>query len=335
LLVVVSGVCWLLLPKHSAFKIQKLIVLYYYLFSVVPLAYFAVYSFVNPDLSSVPAVISFVLAVLVLVGYFCVFAYLVFSLLCCSPEDSEISNSLTLGLKFHKLQTNTSRTNDEKYEQSLPNVVERISLEESSGCQDESIDRKLEKTRVKIQSAPLSIFKYKSPEKAEIPFLHEIEFRFLNLVLLAGLTCPAIALAAAHQIKYIGCGIAVSFLFILLVILALKSAYHYPCYNFCHIISLLMLLITSGLLISEEEQVSSISYYFVIFLVFTILCCFIHQLVSMLLLWMNVPSSEVKDLSIKAQEPSISYVRDSIPEERAPNSATINNISYEISMTVN
>ena len=336
LLLLITGMCWLFLPKATVYPLQAKIFIYFYLFSSIPVCYFSVNSFCKFSVSSTGAIISFVLSILAFVFYFSIFAYFVFCLLCCPSDSSFVTKSLIEGLKTYRNAGLTNRTNDDKDEQNLPKVPERVSLEEqSSGCHDEGFRdyKNLEKTRARIQSAPISVFKYKPAEKIEEDSGDETEFRFFYLVVLGFFEASVLVLAASQEVRYLGCSLALVLLLGLLGIVAYKPVYVCGCYTVCHIVSLFMLVVISGLLISRSEEVYQCSYYFVIFLVFTLLCAYVYQFVWILMVWMNVPENEIKDFAIKPQEPSISYVRDSIPEERAPNSATINNISYDISIS--
>lgn len=336
LLVLITGICWLFLPKPTVWQLQGQIFLYFYLISSIPVFYFSINSFYNFSVSSTGAIISFVFSILAFVFYLIIFAYFVFCLLCCPSESSCVTRCLIEGLRTYKNAGLTNRTNDDRCEQNLPKVPERVSLEEqSSGCQDEGFSdcRGLEKTRAKIQSAPISVFKYKSPVKGDEESGDETEFRFFYLVLIGTFEASVLVLAASQEVRYLGCSLVLVLLLGLLGIVAYRPVYVYGCYRICHIFCLFMLVVISGLLISQSEDVYQCSYYFVIFLVFALLCAYVHQFVLILMMWMNVPNNEINDFPIKPQEPSISYVRDSIPEERAPNSATINNISYDISMS--
>lgn len=336
-LICANFVIWFLIPKPSLLKSQKSMYFYFYLLSLIPLLYFSLLSLSNPDISDSFSIISYILSALFMALYLAVLAYFVFALYKYPLGSSVVYDLLTTGLKKDKRKITRQRTDDSKVEEIVPSAPERMSLDENSARNEEDLQtgRKIiNKYDPRVQSAPISVYKYEPPEREESIVVEEIQFPWLCLVEIGGFCCIAIELAIFKGVEIVGYCLGVVILASILSVLAYRPVFLYGCYKFVHIWVVFFLTLISGVLLSTDNVILGSVHYFTILTVISIVALYIHQFVVILLEWIQIDNVVIKEYSGSHQDVSISYVKDSIPEEKAPGSATINNISYDISMSV-
>ncbi|OMJ95821.1 hypothetical protein SteCoe_717 [Stentor coeruleus] len=348
-------ICRFIISRSLLYKIFTFVYLTYYLASAIPVIYFAGISLVKPDFSSIQNTFSFCIAPCVLIFYISVLVFLKVSLKnnTISSESSDILKFMTKGLKVKKvvilLKIDRKPKNDEEKDKESESksengnesdmdppkiVVESHSFDEdlnnSDGEAYTSAHRNLDKTDAKIRSEPISVYKYKSPEKSPTAEIEKSAFPYLYTSELGFFLFISFILASLQDFLIVSCSIVLFVLLSFIVFMIYKSPFEYIIYRVLHVFCPVLLVILVGFLFKDKTVGV---YYVIIVLVFGILCAFIGQFADVFNEWMTSEPQEVREFAMPNLEPSVSYVRDSIPEERAPESATINHLSYDVSVS--
>lgn len=352
-------ICRFIISRSLLYKVFTFVYLAYYLASAIPVVYFAGISLVKPDFSNIQNTFSFCIAPCVLILYVSVWVVLMASLKNSSitTGTSDIISFLTRGLKVKKIvillkidkkpkpQVENDKESESKSENGNGNenesdmeppriVVESHSFDEdlnnSDGEAYTSAHRNLDKTDIKIRSEPISVYKYKSPEKSPTTEIEKPSFPYFYISELGFFLLLSFILASLQDSLIASCSIVCFFLLSFIVFLIYKSPFDYVIYKVLHVFCPSLLVLLVGFLFKDKTVGV---YYVIIVLVFGILCAFIGQFADVFNEWMTSEPQEVREFAMPNLEPSVSYARDSIPEERAPESATINHFSYDVSVS--
>ena len=305
----------------------------FYLISCIPAMFFAGYSIVNPVYNNYQTISSLIISIFVLIIYSFIFFYLCIYLKGhFNDKNSILVFFFTFSLKTKEVTINTTPIKLKLESKQLPQIiVEHHSFDEDL-CNPTDVRtsaRNLDRTDLQIRSEPVSMLKYKSPEgkietSATVPIrllIQLYEFGILALI--------SFILGCSQHNPITACTITLVLLFGFLGFLSYTSPFVHPVYQFIHIF-----LFANLLFITVFLYTSNIDIVYYVGVIFTagILFVFGYQVSVIFINWVNKePEAEVRQFTLSNHEPSASYVRDSVPEERAPGSATINHFSCEIS----
>lgn len=341
-LVVLNAVAALFVVKKYLIKIQIVMYLTFFLTSAIPIMYFAGLSLVVAELSNYREIISYIFGIIIPLVYIAILIYIPIILKSNqeSPENSTTTKIFSAGLKTKTLTIKQvlpkvrSSPDKKKYPKI---IIERFSLNEDQNDSNElptSSRKNHDKTTYKIRSEPIAEIKYKSPEfstsELQVP-----AYPNLYLTEFALLCIDAFIYGVLRDYEIAAISVSICIYLFLIGLISYTSPFQHPGYSFLHMFFPGVLILTLCFLYNE---LTSGVYYIIVFFVFGLLVAFLAQFVRVVREFIGKDEEGIREftlsnheVSVSGIEPSISYIRDSIPEERAPGSATINNFSYEAS----
>lgn len=327
-IIIINAFIAVFLSKSVLIRIQHAMYISFFLISAVPILFFSGYSITNPLFDNYKCVISYCLSVIALICYTGGFLHFIIYLNLNREKFScTIIKYFTSGLRTHQVSIPSSNNNESNKD--VP--VEHHSFDEDICASNQartSARRDLDKTDCKIKSEPISVYKYKSPELVSItevtlpiaPNSYVYEILLLSLL--------SFIIGCLNNYPEASCSVSILMSFGLIGFIVIVSPYSYNLYTCLHAFMLSMLLFTCILLYTDGV---SGKYYPVIVLAAGLLVSFVYQCVDMMAAWLQNSDHEVRQFTLSNHDPSLSYARDSVPEERGPESATINHFSQEIS----